>query len=109
MSSTEQYPLLVDATPFGQWLRCQIHRQDPVGALARVATHDPYWPGGTSRASVQSYFQKMGAREFVMNSVKLSWDEFDQSQRRDRTVARRKAEKAARRKQQKINRARRRK
>jgi hypothetical protein len=97
-------PLATDGTPFGMWLRTQQHRKDRVGALARVAAQDPYWPGGESRAQVREYFVKMGARDFVLASVKQSWDEFEAQQRRDRTKGKRKAAKAARKTQQKARR-----
>lgn len=100
-------PLATDTTPFGAWLRCQVHRHDPVGALARVAAMDPYWPGGTSRQQVRDYFVKMGARDFVLQSVRAAWDEFEKHERKQRTVARRKAEKVARKTQQRVNRRRR--
>lgn len=105
--SQANHPLATDPTDFGKWLRCQVHRQDSVGALARVAAQDPYWPGGTSRMVVRNYFMNMGAREFVLDSVKASWDEFEKQQQKMRTTKRRKAEKAARQKQQQMNRRRR--
>lgn len=78
-----EHPIFVDETPFGKWLRSQSHRKDRVGGLARVACKDPFWPGGGTRAKTTEYYKKMGAREFVLGSVKLAWDEFERTARRD--------------------------
>jgi hypothetical protein len=67
-----------------------------VGSLARVASQDPFWPGGGDRGALTGYFMKMGARSFVLQSLRRAWDEFETSQRRAASKARRKAQRQAR-------------
>jgi YozE SAM-like fold len=88
--------LVPEDPPFDRWLRGQAHRKDRVGSLARVMAKDPEWPGGVSRAVVADYFRGQGAREFVMESVRLAWDEFEKQQRRARNRDKNRAAKTAR-------------
>lgn len=73
-----------DTSPFAVWLRSQQQRRDRIGALARVAVKDPFWPTGASRERLARYFQEMGARDFVMQSVRMAWDEFSKVEKRER-------------------------
>lgn len=100
----KDYPLAKDPNGFGRWLRTQIHRQDRVGALARVATQDPTWPSPETRRETMDYFVRMGARSFVRQTVTTAWDEYDRLQKRQANRAKNKAVRAAR----KANRKRRR-
>lgn len=59
---------------------------------------DPYWPGGKDRGVLASYFQKMGARQFVMQSVREAWDEFEAHKRRSGTRDKARAARQARKK-----------
>ena len=102
-------PILSSEQPFDVWLRSQVHRKDRVGALARVAVGDPTWPGGRSRNVTREYFVTMGARQFVLDSVKVAWDEYEKQARRDRTKSKRTAQKQARKVQQAQTRRRKRK
>lgn len=99
-------PVFTSDLPFDKWIRAQVHRHDRVGALARVIVQDPSWPTGKGRTQVREYFLKMGAREFVLQSVKHAWDDFEKHQRVTRSKARRKPERQARKKQQQVNRRR---
>lgn len=58
----------MSAEPFGTWLRRQVHRQDPVGDLARDFAE------GGSRA-----YTKSGVRQDLINwnAGALAWDAFD--------------------------------
>lgn len=92
------HPLKTDSSAFGQWLRSQIKRKDPVGQLARVASGDPFWPGGADFRALRKYFVDMGARQHVLRSLDMAWDEFNKDQKRASGKAKRKAQKEARRK-----------
>lgn len=85
-----------DHSPFANWLRAQTKRRDPVGRLARVAVKDPVWPGSQTRKQVADYLTSMGAREFVMRSVKSAWDEFERHQQVSANRAKSKAARQAR-------------
>lgn len=75
-------PLMLDEAPFAKWLRAQVHRQGPIGQMARVAVQDPTWPPNCTRAQLSAYFTSMGARRFMMQTVAAAWDEFETLERK---------------------------
>jgi hypothetical protein len=46
---------------FDGWLAQQLHRQDPIGALARDAATDPGWPRGGTDTDRYLYLADIGA------------------------------------------------
>ncbi len=62
---------------FTDWLMAQLHRDDPVGDLARDAARDPRWPAGaTSREAVLDHLFDQGAMDRAAEVVYRAWDEY---------------------------------
>ena len=64
---------------FVRWLKQQGQRQDPVGALAREAAFDYFWPARKAGLrGWRTYMLSRGASDEVLAALDRAWAEFTQ-------------------------------
>lgn len=61
---------------FSAWLWRQRRRPDPIGQLANVIAHDPFWQGADSREYAVAHLSRYGASSQVQRLMGRAWDEF---------------------------------
>ena len=82
---------------FGSWLLTQGHRQDAVGALARVAVNDEGWGHGWTVKEARDYLMyELKTRPFVLSTLTVAENEYEAISSRKRAGdARKKRRKTA--------------
>ena len=62
---------------FGEWLRFQVDRDDPVGDIARDLLEDQYAPLATEqRQEIEDYLHRIQASHLALAALREAWDEW---------------------------------
>ncbi len=62
---------------FKAWLKTQIHRNDPVGDIARDAAVDPRWPRGNAKlGTLIEHLESNGASSAASEALRDAYGEW---------------------------------